>query len=167
MDRPRYMEELLAIVFLGLGSMFIAMGFLSFIGVLKPKASSMVQDPTMLGIVFTSIGIAFFAMQFILKMITRTKRNLHTQLLVNGIKIIGIVEKVHFQRYTKYRQEAPYRIFYTYTYQDKIFHGKSHLLWDKPEFIEGDSIEIYINDFGKSTVCTLKNQLKENQYVKT
>lgn len=52
MNKPKYMEELLKIIFLGLGIAFIIMGLLSLIGVLKPTASSMIQEPTILGIVY-------------------------------------------------------------------------------------------------------------------
>ena len=45
MKRPRYAEELLKIIFLWQGGMFIGMGILCFIGVLKPQTNSMVQEP--------------------------------------------------------------------------------------------------------------------------
>lgn len=70
MNKPKYMEELLKIIFLWLGAAFIVMGLLCFIGLLKPEASSMVQEPTILGIIFTLLGIVFFIVQTILKAIT-------------------------------------------------------------------------------------------------
>lgn len=73
MRKPRYMEELLKIIFLWLGIAFIVMGVLSFTGVLKPKASSMIREPAVLGIVFSLLGMAFFIVQTVLKAITSLK----------------------------------------------------------------------------------------------
>ncbi len=152
MSKPKYMEELLKIIFLCLGIAFIAMGLLSFIGVLKPSANSMIQEPTILGIVFLFLGITFFIVQTILKVIASLKNKSHNELLISGTKINGTVENVYLQKYTQYGNKSPYRIFYTYTYQGKVYHHKSYLLWDKPNFTENDSIVVYANDFGKSTV---------------
>lgn len=152
MRKPRYIEELLKLVFLWLGIAFIVMGFLCFIGVLKPKASSMTQEPTVLGTVFSLLGIAFFIVQLILKAIVSSKNKLHNELLISGTKIHGTVEKVYLQTYTQYGRKSPYRILYTYTFQGKVYHQKSDLLWDKPDFGEHDSIVVYTNGSGKSTV---------------
>lgn len=152
MNKPRYMEELLKIVFLWLGIAFIIMGSLCFIGVVKPSANSMIQESTILGIVFSLLGITFFIMQTILKAITSFKNKSHNELLISGTKISGTVEKVYLQKYTHYGNKSPYRIRYTYTYQGKVYHHKSYLLWDKPDFTENDSIVVYANDLGKSTI---------------
>ena len=152
MSKPKYMEELLKIIFLWLGIAFIATGLLSLIGVLKPSANSMIQEPTILGIVFSLLGITFFIVQTILKVITSKKNKTHNELLISGTKINGTVENVYFQKYTHYGNKSPYRIFYTYTYQGKVYHHKSYLLWDKPDFRENDSIVVYANNLGKSTV---------------
>ena len=56
MKKPKYMEELLKIIFLWLGIMFVCMGALGEIGVLKPKESSVVQSPILLGIIFCYLG---------------------------------------------------------------------------------------------------------------
>ena len=152
MKKPKYTEELLKIIFGWLGVAFIFAGLLCFIGLLKPKASSMIQAPTILGVVFSLLGIVFLAVQIVLKAITSKKNKLHNELLISGARIHGTVEKVYLQRYTQYGRKSPYRILYTYTYQGKVYHHKSCLLWDKPDFSEGDSIVVYVNNFGKSTI---------------
>ena len=48
--------------------------------------------------------------------------------------------------------KSPYRVLYSYTYGGKIYHHKSHLLWDKPYMKETDSIAVYINDSEKSAI---------------
>lgn len=151
MNKPRYMEELLKIIFLWLGIAFF-MGLLCFVGIIKPKTSSMVQDPAILGIVFSLLGIVFFIVQSILKMITCKKNKLHNELIKSGIKINGTVEKVYLQKYTQYGNKSPYRILYTFTCQGKVYHHKSHLLWDKPDLMKHDLIVVYTNNLGKSTI---------------
>ncbi len=153
MNKPKYMEELLSIIFLSLGSIFLIMGMLSLIGLLKPSANSTVQDPAILGMIFVSLGIAFLVVTLVLTISVRAKKKLHAELTAGGIRINGIVERVYFQNYTHYGNTSPYRIFYTYTYQGKTFHGKSYLIWDKPDLMEGSPIEVYVNESGKSTIC--------------
>ncbi|MBD5475518.1 MAG: hypothetical protein HDR17_05975 [Lachnospiraceae bacterium] len=152
MSKPRYMEELLKIIFSWLSATFIVMGVICFISILKSKVGSMTQELTILGIVFSLLGIAFFIVQIILIIITSLKNKLHNELLLSGTKIEGTVEKVYLQKYTQYGNKSPYRILYTYTWQGKVYHQKSYLLWDKPNFMERDSIAVYANDLGKSTI---------------
>lgn len=152
MSKPRYMEELLKIIFSWLGAAFIVMGVICFMSILKSKDSPMTQELTILGIVFSLLGIVFFIVQIILIIITSLKNKLHNELLLSGTKIDGTVEKVYLQKYTQYGNKSPYRILYTYTWQGKVYHQKSCLLWDKPNFMEHDSIAIYVNDIGKATI---------------
>ena len=152
MNKPRYMEELLAIIFGVLGSMFIVMGMLCFVGILKPAGGSSVQNPTALGVVFSLLGIGLCVAGVILKAIAAVRGKRHEKLLAEGIRIWGRVEKVQLQAYTSFGNQSPYRIYYAYTYQRKEFHGKSSLLWEKPDVVEGDSIEVYADEFGRSTI---------------
>lgn len=152
MNKPRYTEALLKIIFLWLGIAFLATGLLSFFGVIKPTANSMVQVPALLGITFSSLGIAFLLVQGFLAVIVSFKNKLHQELLASGTKFCGTVEKVYLQKYTQYGKKSPYRIIYTYVYQGTVFRHESRLLWDKPDFKEQDPIEVYANDMGKSTI---------------
>lgn len=152
MKKPRYTEELLKIIFLWLGIAFVFMGCLSYIGILKPGANSMVQDSMVLGVLFGSLGIAFLIIQTVLQITATNKNKLHSKLISSGNTVNGVVEKVYLQKYTQYGKKYPYRILYTYSYQGKVYRHKSCLLWDKPNFIEGDSLVVYVNDSGKSTV---------------
>ena len=56
------------------------------------------------------------------------------------------------QKFLQYGKKSPYRVLYSYTYGGKIYHHKSHLLWDKPYMKETDSIAVYINDSEKSAI---------------
>lgn len=152
MKKPRYMEELLKIIFLWLGIMFATFGILGFFGIMKPKASSMVQAPVLLGIIFGLLGIGFIVVSIVLQLIVAKKDKLHKELLISGRKIEGIVEKVYLQTYTQYGHQSPYIILYSFTYEDQIQNQKSYYLWEKPDLVAGDSIKVYVNEFGKSTV---------------
>lgn len=152
MNKPKYMEELLKIIFLWLGIAFIFCGLLSLFHILKPSVFSMVQEPTILGIIFSLLGIVFIFVQTVLQLIVTKKNKLHSELLADGTRITGIVKKVYLQKYTQYGKKCPYRILYSYTYNGEVQHHKSCFLWDKPNFAEGNSITVYANDFGKSTL---------------
>lgn len=146
------MEELLKIIFLWLGIMFVFFGILGLIGIMKPKASSMVQNQTLLGIIFSLVGIGFIIVSIVLKVVVNRRGKLHDELLISGRKIDGVVEKVYLQTYTQYGHQSPYVILYTFTYMDKTYHHKSNFLWEKPDLREGDSIMVYVNESGKSTI---------------
>ena len=148
MKNPKYTEQLYAIIFLCLGCAFIVFGLLSFGGILTPTPHSMVQNNIIIGIVFSVLGIIFFITQIVFAVLASKKKKLHWELLTNGIKVSGTVEKVYMQKYMQYGQKSPYRVLYTYTYQNKTYHSKSCLLWDKPQVKETDSIEVYANVSG-------------------
>ena len=73
MKNPRYMEELLKIIFVWLGVMFVCSGILCVLGVMKPSAHSMIQEPTILGVVFSALGAAFVFVHFIFRGIAQKK----------------------------------------------------------------------------------------------
>lgn len=152
MRKPKYMQEMLKIICLWLGISFIAVGLLYLIGALKPKAGSLSQEPAILGIIFFALGIAFVITQAVLKAITFRKDKLHNELLMNGRKINGTVEKIYLQKYTQCGSQSPYRVLYSYPWQGRIYHRKSDLLWEKPGFGESDPIAVYIDDSGKSAL---------------
>lgn len=152
MKNPKYIQKIYALIFLCLGGTFVFIGILSFMGIVLPSEHSKVQDPIVMGIVFSLLGIGFFLAHVVLRAIGSAKDKLHNDLLAKGMKISGIVEKLHLQKYIVYGKKSPFRIFYTYTYQGENYHHKSHLLWDKPNLNKGDSITVYANDLGKSTV---------------
>ena len=152
MKKPKYMEELLKSIFLWLGIAFIAMGFLGFIGVMKPKESSLIQEPFLLGAVFVGLGLVFVIVSIILGIITTKKNKEHSELIANGIQVKGIIKEVYLQTGTQYGKQSPYRVVYAYTYQSEEYHCKSYFLWEKPNLAVGDSIIVYVNNDGKSTV---------------
>ena len=152
MKKPRYMEELLKIIFAWLGFMFVCSGILCVLGVMKPSAHSMIQDPTILGGVFSALGIAFILVHFIFNVMANKKSNLYSELISKGMKIKGEVERVYLQRYVKYGKKFPYRIVYKYRYQGKEYRHKSGLFWEKPDLAVGDQVVVYVNDAGKSAM---------------
>lgn len=152
MKKPRYMEELLKIIFAWLGFMFICSGILCVLGVMKPSAHSMIQDPTILGGVFSALGMAFILVHFIFNVIANKKSKLYSELISKGMKIQGEVEKVYLQRYVKYGRKFPYRIVYKYRYQGKEYRHKSALFWEKPDLAAGDRVVVYVNEWGKSAM---------------
>ena len=152
MKKPTSQEALLKTIFLGIGPMFVAMGLLVYAGVMKPTASSKVQDPAVMGAVFVGIGGVFTVAALILGIIAARKSRLRNDLLISGIRINGVVDKVYRQTSTQYGSQSPYRICYTYTYQDKTYHHKSHYLWERPNLSPGDPITVYTNEHGKSMI---------------
>lgn len=135
---------------MGIG--WIVMGLLGFVGVLKPTADSMVQDSKVMGMIFTALGIGFFIAQSVMRIIVSRKKKLHDELIANGTKVNGTVEKVYRQNLVRYGGKYPYIIFYTYTYEGKVYHGESYLFWDIPDVMEHDPIVVYADHSGKSTI---------------
>ena len=145
MNRIKYAEQLYALISMCLGCAFIVFGLLSFIGILQPTSTSIVQSQRNIGIVFSVLGVAFLIAQAIFTALASAKKKSYYELISNGIKVNGIVEKVYMQKFLQYGKKSPYRVLYSYTYGGKIYHHKSHLLWDKPYMKETDSIAVYIN----------------------
>lgn len=87
-----------------------------------------------------------------LGIIARKRNKLYSELLTSGTKVKGRVEKVYLQEYTHYGRQSPYRIRYSYSYKDKVYHHKSYFIWEKPHLTSGDTVMICVNDFGKSTI---------------
>ena len=152
MKKPRYMEELLKIIFVWLGVMFVCSGILCVLGVMKPSPHSMIQDPTILGVVFSDLGAVFVFAHFIFRGIAHKKSKLYSDLTLNGTKVQGEVEKVYLQWYIQYGKRSPYRIVYKYRYLDKEYRHKSGLFWEKPDLAVGDQVVVYVNDAGKSAM---------------
>ena len=119
---------------------------------MKPSAHARVQEPIVLGKIFLMIGIVCGVVQIIFSLIGRRRAKSHQALLAQGNRRIGTVEKVYLQKTVRFRRKSPFRIYYAYSFQGKIYHEKSDLLWDKPDLNEGDSIEVFINDAGKAAL---------------
>lgn len=152
MSEPRYTQDIFKKMFLWMGIGWIVMGLLGFVGVLKPTADSMVQDSKVMGMIFTALGIGFFIAQSVMRIIVSRKKKLHDELIANGTKVNGTVEKVYRQNLVWYGGKYPYIIFYTYTYEGKVYHGESYLFWDIPDVMEHDPIVVYADHSGKSTI---------------
>lgn len=152
MKNPEYIEQIYAVVFFFLGFAFIVFGVLSLLTILKPTSHSLVQDSRMIGAGFIMLGIAFLIVQRIFIRLASNKNQLRRELSSNGTKVIGKVEKVYMSKQIKGWGKFPYRVLYTYNYQGKVYRGKSCLLWEKPDVKETDSIEVYVNDAGESTI---------------
>lgn len=152
MNEPRYPEDVFKTIWLWTGIAFIAMGLLNFIIVFMFAAESAGQEPNINGVIILVIGAMFLIAQSVLRGIASRKKKLHNELLANGAKVTGTVEKVCQQNTVRYAGKYPYIIFYTYDYQGKACHGESHLFWDRPAVAEHDSIAVYANDSGKSTI---------------
>lgn len=153
MKEPRYAEDVLKIIFLWIGIAFIAGGLLfSLFGVLQSEAYSEGQEFNENGIAFLVFGIVFIIIQSVQRGIASRKKKSHNELLIRGTKVYGTVEKVCLQNSVRYGGKYPYVVFYTYTCQGKVYHGESYLLWEVPDVKEQDSIAVYTDNSGKSTV---------------
>lgn len=152
MKKLNYTEDLLRVIFFWIGIFFLVSGVLSFLGISKPAVNSGIQNPDMLGTVFSITGVLLYIISAALGIYTAKLDKLHLQLIENGTKVKGLVEKVYLQKYTRYRRQIPYRILYSFTYHDKVYYHKSRLIWEKPDLKKGDLITVYVNNLGKSTV---------------
>lgn len=152
MKKPMYTTKLYALIFLCLGGAFLIMGLLCFVGIAKPSTHSSVQDPMIMGSVFSLLGAAFLILHIVLWGINAAQEKRHYALLAMGTRLNGRVEKVYRQTYTHYGKKSPFRLHYTYTYQGKLYRHKSYLFWDKPNLDQGDLIVVYANECGKSTI---------------
>ena len=54
MKKLNYTEDLLRVIFFWIGIFFLVSGVLSFLGILKPAVNSGIQNPDMLGTVFSN-----------------------------------------------------------------------------------------------------------------
>lgn len=152
MKEPRYAEDVFKTIWIWAGLGFIAGGLLSFISVSKPGAHATVQKPNVNGVIMLALGTVCIIAQSVLRINASRKKKLHNELLVNGTKVSGTVERVCRQNTVRYGGKYPYIIFYTYDYQGKAYHGESYLFWDRPAVMEQDSIAVYTNDSGESTI---------------
>ena len=57
MKKLNYTEDLLRVIFFWIGIFFLVSGVLSFLGILKPAVNSGIQNPDMLGTVFSIAGV--------------------------------------------------------------------------------------------------------------
>lgn len=149
MKKPKYVETLWALIFVCLGIAFMGSSGLCFLGVMKPSRHSAIQDPILLGKVFGVIAMSFVIAAVIVQIFVKQKISLHKEICKNGKKYIGTVEKVYLQKWTKFSGRSPFRICYTYQYQEKIYHRKSVLLWEEPKLEKGNSIEVYVDERGR------------------
>ena len=88
MNRIKYAEQLYALISMCLGCAFIVFGLLSFIGILQPTSTSIVQSQRNIGIVFSVLGVAFLIAQAILTVLASAKKKSYYKLISNGIKVI-------------------------------------------------------------------------------
>lgn len=151
MKKPIYKSDVYAFVFLSLGLGFIFFGCLSFVNIIKPTARSSVQDPILAGQIFCFLGTTFCVIQSAFRIFSFKQAKLHRELISMGTKIVGTIEKISLQKGITFGKKSPFIVYYTYLYEDKIYHNKSFLLWDKPNLSNGDKIDIFVNDIGQST----------------
>lgn len=112
MNRIKYAEQLYALISMCLGCAFIVFGLLSFIGILQPTSASIVQSQRNIGIVFSVLGVAFLIAQAIFTVLASAKKKSYYELISNGIKVNGIVEKVYMQKFLQYGK-SPRTEFFT------------------------------------------------------
>lgn len=152
MKKPKYLTQMYGIIFFFIGIAFIASGMLVATGIMHPSRHSMVQDKNAMTLIFCMIGVSFCAADAVLIFISRKKENQLQKLISDGRKIIGRVEQVQHKKGITFGHTSPYVIYFSYTFNDKEYHSKSHLIWEEPDLKNGDKIELFVNDFGKCAV---------------
>lgn len=152
MKKPKHMGEVMKIIFCIVGFEFICFSVFSYIDVPNPDLFETVKLPSLMDIIFGTVGIIFVLVGIVLSLIGGRKNKKYADLLKNGRKINGVVERISLQRHTQFGNQTPYVIQYRYTFRDKEYHCKSFYIWEKPCYEVGDTIEVYVDDFGKSAV---------------
>ena len=94
MKKLNYTEDLLRVIFFWIGIFFLVSGVLSFLGILKPAVNSGIQNPDMLGTVFSITGVLLWIISSALEIYTTNLNKLHLQLIENATKGNSLVEKV-------------------------------------------------------------------------
>ena len=145
LKKPKFLIQVYSFIFMFIGPIFIVMGYLNKIGLLPTTRHSR-DNPA---VVFPIVGIIFLAVGLIFFFIAFYKEKRCKKLQITGIKLHGTVTKIKKLSYTKIRKKSPYIIYFTYEYAGDKYDGKSHLLWDKPDISEGDTIVVYIDEYKK------------------
>ena len=100
MKKLNYTEDLLRVIFSWIGIFFLVSGVLSFLGILKPAVNSGIQNPDMLGTVFSITGVLLCIISAALGIYTAKLDKLHLQLIENGTKL----DAVNLQQWRRWRR---------------------------------------------------------------
>lgn len=153
MRKPIYMSKVIASWFFFTGglcffkSIITSLQFLSVLEILGIQYSYLVpmtDSDYGQSLILILIGLTF-------EIISRRKIKTHENLLLNGEKFIGKVEKVEVLRKIGLVNNL-YRVCYTYVHKESQYHKKSYLLRVKPNLKKGDTLTVYINPQGESTL---------------
>ena len=107
MNRIKYAEQLYALISMCLGCAFIVFGLLSFIGILQPTSTSIVQSQRNIGIVFSVLGVAFLIAQAIFTALASAKKKSYYELISNGIKVNGDCRKSIYAEVSTIWEKVP------------------------------------------------------------
>lgn len=143
MKKPNSLMQLTAYVFMIMGPMFIFLGYLNKVGVL-PTTPNSKGDPS---VIFPIIGIIFLVVGVVFFFIPLYKEKRRENLQLTGIRLQGTVTEIKELLYTKWGNQSPYVVYFSYEYSGEKYKGKSYLLWNEPNISEGDVIAVYIDKY--------------------
>ncbi len=152
MNYPKYQSELTARVFLCVSILFLAFGILSVSGFLQPSEHSQVQNTVLTGQIFCILGVIFCGFFVYFRMKNEKEEKLHENLIENANKTNGTVEKVVYKKRVKYRRSSPFIIYYKYVDDGQEFNCKSHYIWGRMDYAQGDTIVVFFDDLGNSII---------------
>lgn len=66
-----------------------------------------------------------------------------------GRKVQGMVTKIKTVAYTKWGNQSPNIIYFSYKDNGNEYKGKSHLIWDTLTIYEGDIVNVYVDEYKK------------------
>ena len=101
MKKLNYTEDLLRVIFFWIGTFFLVSGILSFLGILKPAVNSGIQNPDMLGTVFSITGVLLCIISAALGIYTAKLDKLHLQLTKPLLKNKFFLEVYHYYSFCK------------------------------------------------------------------
>ncbi len=152
MRKPKYVMQMLGFIFLCIGVVFVFLGILVAIDVIHPSKHSMVQNSNTMTLIFCMMGTVFCMVNAVFVVISRKKENQHNELISNNKTITGRVEEIKYRRGITFGKTSPYMIYFSYSLNGENYRSKSYLIWEKPNLTVGNNIEVYVNNFGDSTI---------------
>ena len=134
-EKLNYTEDLLRVIFFWIGTFFLVSGILSFLGILKPAVNSGIQNPDMLGTVFSITGVLLCIISAALGIYTAKLDKLHLQLIEKWYKSEGLGRKSIFAKNTQDIEDRFHTGFYIVLHIiikciiiKAVWYGKSRIL---------------------------------------
>ncbi len=131
---------------------FLIMGFLGLTGNITMSENSEIQDPVVLGTIFWAVGFLNLIIATIIIFIYSVKKRKINNLLVNGTRVTGTVEKIEYKQNIRVNGKSPYVVHYSFSDNGIVYNKKSSYIYELPNLKIGEYIDVYTDGKGNSAV---------------